>query len=61
MSISSQASFSRADTRDVNFGTAFLNAYHAAPIIAAKRDGRYGNTSAFGNVGNPVLDIEKNR
>ncbi len=22
--------------------------------------GRYGNTSAFGNVGNPILDIEKN-
>ncbi|NVO84065.1 TonB-dependent receptor [Hymenobacter sp. P5252] len=60
VSISSQASFSRADTRDVNFGTAFQNAYRASPLITAKQDGRYGNTSAFGNVGNPLLDIEKN-
>ncbi|MBX0289249.1 TonB-dependent receptor [Hymenobacter sp. HSC-4F20] len=58
--INSQASFSRANTRDVNFGTAFQNSYRAAPIITAKEGGRYGNTSAFGNVGNPVLDIEKN-
>ncbi|WP_303312615.1 TonB-dependent receptor [Hymenobacter sp. BT730] len=60
VSINSQASFSRANTRDVNFGTAFQDAYRAAPIIEGKRDGRYGNTSAFGNVGNPILDIEKN-
>ncbi|UPL47502.1 SusC/RagA family TonB-linked outer membrane protein [Hymenobacter sublimis] len=59
-SVNSQASFSRANTRDVNFGTAFQNAYRAAPIITAKEGGRYGNTSAFGNVGNPLLDIEKN-
>jgi len=59
-SVNSQASFSRANTRDVNFGAAFQNAYRAAPIITAKEGGRYGNTSAFGNVGNPLLDIEKN-
>lgn len=59
-SINSQASFSRANTRDVNFGAAFENSYRAAPIIVAKEGGRYGNTSAFGNVGNPLLNIEKN-
>ena len=60
VTISSQASFSHANTRDVNLGTAYNNAYRAAPIIRAKENGLYGNTSAFGNVGNPVLDIEKN-
>ena len=60
VTISSQASFSHADTRDVNIGAAYGNAYRAAPIIAAKEGSLYGNTSSFGNVGNPVLDIEKN-
>ncbi|WP_022823924.1 SusC/RagA family TonB-linked outer membrane protein [Hymenobacter norwichensis] len=60
ITISSQASFSHADTRDVNLGTAYGNAYRAAPIIVAKEGGLYGNISAFGNVGNPVLNIEKN-
>ena len=60
VTISSNASFSHADTRDVNIGAAYGNAYRAAPTIAAKVDGLYGNTSSFGNVGNPVLDIEKN-
>ncbi|MBO0357309.1 TonB-dependent receptor [Hymenobacter sp. BT186] len=60
VTISSQASFSHADTRDVNLGAAYGNAYRAAPIIVAKQGGLYGNTSAFGNVGNPLLDIEKN-
>ncbi|SMB98321.1 TonB-dependent receptor plug [Hymenobacter roseosalivarius DSM 11622] len=60
VTISSQASFSHANTRDVNIGSAYGNAYRAAPIIPAKVGDRYGNTSAFGNVGNPVLDIEKN-
>ncbi|MGY3089387.1 TonB-linked SusC/RagA family outer membrane protein [Hymenobacter sp. UYAg731] len=58
VTISSNASFSHADTRDVNIATAYGNAYRAAPIIPAKVDGLYGNTSAFGGVGNPVLDIE---
>lgn len=60
VTISSQASFSHANTRDVNIGAAYGNAYRAAPIIPAKVDGRYGNTSAFGNVGNPLIDIEQN-
>ena len=60
VTISSQASFSHANTRAVNLNTAYNNAYRAAPIIPAKVGDLYGNTSAFGNVGNPVLDIEKN-
>ncbi|WP_310395378.1 TonB-dependent receptor [Hymenobacter sp.] len=60
VTISSQASFSHAEARDVNIRTAYNNAYRAAPIIPAKVNGLYGNTSAYGNVGNPVLDIEQN-
>ena len=53
-------SFSRGNIRDVNFGSAYNSAYRAAPIIPARENNRYGNTSAFGNVGNPLIDIEKN-
>jgi TonB-linked SusC/RagA family outer membrane protein len=60
VTISSQASYSHASTRDVNIGAAYLNAYRAAPVVPAQQDGRYGNTSAFGNVGNPLVDIAKN-
>jgi TonB-linked SusC/RagA family outer membrane protein len=60
VTISSQASYSHAHTQDVNIGTAYLNAYRAAPIIPAKQGDFYGNTAAYGNVGNPVLDIDKN-
>jgi TonB-dependent starch-binding outer membrane protein SusC len=56
--LSALVSYSRADLNDVNYG-AFNNAYRAAPYVAAKVNGRYGNTSAAGNVGNPVLDLEK--
>ena len=51
-------SFSNGNTQDVNLGGAYNDAYHAAPIIASKVNGRYGNTSSYQNVGNPVLDIE---
>ena len=60
VTISSQASFSHADTRDVNLGAAYLNAYRAAPIIPARQGDLYGNTAAYGNVGNPLVSIDKN-
>lgn len=41
-------------------GTVYQNAYRAAPIIADIVDGRYGNTSVYGNVGNPLLDVNNN-
>ncbi|HEY3404697.1 MAG TPA: TonB-dependent receptor [Ohtaekwangia sp.] len=43
-----------------NIGAVYNDAYRAAPIIPSKVDGLYGNTSAYGNVGNPLLDIENN-
>ncbi|RYY67346.1 MAG: TonB-dependent receptor, partial [Chitinophagaceae bacterium] len=58
--LSSLISFSNGRTQDVNLGAAYNNAYHAAPIIPSKIGNRYGNTSAYQNVGNPLLDIEGN-
>lgn len=43
-----------------NVGAVYNNAYRASPIIATNVDGRYGNTSAYQNVGNPLLDINNN-
>ncbi|MEA5458594.1 TonB-dependent receptor [Arcicella sp. LKC2W] len=58
--IGTNVSFSNGNNQDVNLGTAYNNAYRAAPIIPSKVDGKYGNTSVYQNVGNPVLDIENN-
>ena len=60
VTISSQASFSHANTQDVNLGAAYPDAYRAAPIIPARQGNFYGNTAAYGNVGNPLLDIDTN-
>ena len=57
LTINSQASFSHGNTQDVNFGAAYADAYRAAPLIPGRVNGLYGNTSAFGNVGNPILDL----
>lgn len=43
-----------------NVGGAYNNAYRAAPVIANVVDGRYGNTSGYQNVGNPLLDLRNN-
>jgi TonB-dependent starch-binding outer membrane protein SusC len=43
-----------------NIGSVYNDAYRAAPIIPDIVDGRYGNTSAYQNVGNPLLDVRNN-
>jgi TonB-dependent starch-binding outer membrane protein SusC len=58
LKLSTLVSYSRAELDDVEHG-ALNNAYRAAPYVAAKENGKYGNTSAAGNVGNPLLDLEK--
>jgi TonB-linked SusC/RagA family outer membrane protein len=58
--LSTLFSFSKANLNDVDLGGAFNSAYRAAPYVAAVRDGKYGNTSAAGNVGNPLLGLDKN-
>lgn len=54
------ASYVNTNTRDVNIGTAYNNAYRAAPTIPGIQDGKYGNTSVIQNVGNPILDLNNN-
>ena len=55
------ASYSNGHDDRVNLGSAYNDAYRAAPIIAGKVNGKYGNTSSYQNVGNPILDIESNK
>ncbi len=43
-----------------NIGSVYNDAYRASPIIPDIVDGLYGNTSAYQNVGNPLLDIKNN-
>jgi TonB-linked SusC/RagA family outer membrane protein len=43
-----------------NIGSVYNDAYRAAPIIANIVGGKYGNTSTYQNVGNPLLDIKNN-
>ncbi|UAY51563.1 SusC/RagA family TonB-linked outer membrane protein [Ferruginibacter albus] len=43
-----------------NAGSVLNDAYRAAPIIANIENGKYGNTSAYQNVGNPLLDLNDN-
>lgn len=58
LKLTAQLSLAHARTQDVNLAAAYNNAYRAAPVIPSKIGNRYGNTSAFQNVGNAVLDIE---
>ena len=41
-------------------GGVFTDAYRAAPILPGVVNGKYGNTSAYQNVGNPILDVNTN-
>ncbi|AMR31385.1 SusC/RagA family TonB-linked outer membrane protein [Mucilaginibacter sp. PAMC 26640] len=56
---SDQLSLTRGAERAVDIGAVYGNVYRAAPIIPAILDGKYGNTSAWGNVGNPLLQLDK--
>ncbi len=53
-------SFANGILDDVDLNAAYANAYRAAPVIPAMVNGKYGNTSAFQNVGNPLLNVNKN-
>ena len=59
LKFSGLASYSRFNVREVNLD-AFNIAYRAAPYVAAKVGDLYGNTSLSNNVGNPLLNLEKN-
>ena len=57
LTFSNQLSFSRGNERAVDLGGVYPSLYRAAPIVPAIVDGKYGNLSAFGNVGNPLLSL----
>ncbi|NEU09933.1 TonB-dependent receptor [Flavihumibacter sp. R14] len=59
LKISGLASYSRFDVREVNLD-AFNLSYRAAPYVPSKVGDLYGNTSLSNNVGNPLLNLEKN-
>lgn len=54
-----QLSYSRGDGRNVDLNGIYGNIYRAAPVIDPEENGRYGNTSAWGNVANPLLSLDK--
>lgn len=57
--ISTLVSYSYSKLRNVDLN-AFNIAYRAAPYVVALQNGKYGNTSLSNNVGNPILDQDKN-
>jgi TonB-linked SusC/RagA family outer membrane protein len=53
-----QLALTSSKERPVPIAGVYENIYRAAPIIMAlDENGRYGNTSSWGNVGNPLLSI----
>ena len=54
--IGTTASFANGTSQNIPTGTITEDAYRAAPTVPAIVSGKYGNTSVYQNVGNPVLD-----
>lgn len=54
--IGTTASFANGTAQNVPTGTITEDAYRAAPTVPSVVKGKYGNTSIYQNVGNPVLD-----
>lgn len=54
-----QLSYMHNKTDYVQLDDIYNNTYRAAPVVPITRDGKYGNTSAFQNVGNPILSLDK--
>jgi TonB-dependent starch-binding outer membrane protein SusC len=52
------SSYTASTNQNVNLGGAYNDSYRAAPIIPSIVNGKYGNTSVYQNVGNPILDIQ---
>jgi len=59
LKFSDQLSLSRGTERAVDIGAIYGNVYRASPLVPSIIDGKYGNTSAWGNVGNPLLQLDK--
>lgn len=60
LKFSEQLSLTRSTENPITASSIFGNVYRAAPIVVGQdADGRYGNTSAWGNVGNPLVQLDK--
>ncbi len=59
LKLSTLVSYSRSDLRDA-IRDVFNLAYRAAPYVPSKVGNLYGNTSLSNNVGNPLIDLDKN-
>ncbi|WP_345955831.1 TonB-dependent receptor [Mucilaginibacter sp. PAMB04168] len=60
LTFGTQLSLTRSKERPVPLEGVYSNVYRAAPVIPAIDDnGRYGNTSLWGNLGNPLLSLNK--
>ncbi len=57
LSLGVYTNFSNENNQIPNLAGAYNDAYRAAPTIAGLVNGKYGNTSLYQNVGNPILDI----
>jgi TonB-dependent starch-binding outer membrane protein SusC len=58
LKIGTTASFANQASQNVPTGTITEDAYRAAPLVPAMLNGKFGNTSQYQNVGNPILDAQ---
>ena len=58
LKIGTTTSFASQASQNVPTGTITEDAYRASPLVPAMVKGKFGNTSQFQNVGNPVLDAQ---
>ena len=58
LKIGTTASFANQASQNVNTGIITEDAYRASPLVPAVINGKFGNTSQYQNVGNPVLDAQ---
>jgi TonB-dependent starch-binding outer membrane protein SusC len=58
LKIGTTASFANQAAQNVPTGTITEDAYRASPLVPATLNGKFGNTSLFQNVGNPILDAQ---
>jgi len=58
LKIGTTASFAGQTSQNVPTATITEDAYRASPLVPAMVNGKFGNTSQYQNVGNPVLDAQ---
>lgn len=58
LKIGTTASFASQVSQNVPTATITEDAYRASPLVPAMVNGKFGNTSQYQNVGNPVLDAQ---